>query len=169
MVTVYILKLEGGKFYVGKTNGTIKHRLNAHMKSNGSAWTRMFKPVRVISEIPNCDSYDEDKYTIKYMKIYGIDNVRGGSFCEPELSQHNINTIKQMIDGTSDKCYRCGREGHFVSSCYATKHIDGHYISESESESESESDELSCYRCGRTGHFANRCYARRHVDGMILN
>ena len=25
-------------------------------------------------------------------------------------------------------CYRCGREGHYASSCYASKHIKGYYI-----------------------------------------
>ena len=25
-------------------------------------------------------------------------------------------------------CFRCGREGHYVSSCYASKHINGYYL-----------------------------------------
>jgi len=25
-------------------------------------------------------------------------------------------------------CFRCGREGHYASSCYASKHIEGSYL-----------------------------------------
>ena len=25
-------------------------------------------------------------------------------------------------------CFRCGREGHYASSCYAKKHIKGYYL-----------------------------------------
>jgi hypothetical protein len=25
-------------------------------------------------------------------------------------------------------CYRCGRKGHYSSSCYATTHIKGYYL-----------------------------------------
>jgi hypothetical protein len=164
MVNIYILKLEDGKFYVGKTNDP-KSRIKAHMELYGSAWTSLYKPIRVIEVVPNCDNFDEDKYTLKYMKIHGTNNVRGGSFCEPELSDENLVTIDRMINGASDKCYRCGRKGHFVNNCYAKTHINGFPLDESESESESESDdEPTCYRCGRTGHFANKCYARTRID-----
>tara|TARA_Y100000385_G_C12694476_1_gene467820 strand:+ start:41 stop:541 length:501 start_codon:yes stop_codon:yes gene_type:complete len=163
MVNIYTLKLANGKFYVGKTDYP-KSRIKEHMKSYGSVWTKIHKPIRVIEVVPDCDNFDEDKYTLKYMKIYGIDNVRGGSFCEPELSDENLVTIDRMINGASDKCFRCGRKGHFVNKCYAKTHIDGRSLDESESESESESDdEPTCYRCGRTGHFANRCYARTRI------
>ena len=41
--------------------------------------------------------YDEDKYTLKYMNKYGINNVRGGSFCELYLSEENQKNIKKIL------------------------------------------------------------------------
>ena len=109
MVYIYILQLEKGKFYVGKTINP-SFRLDSHFNSNGSAWTKIYKPIKMIELIPNCDDYDEDKYTIKFMEKYGINNVRGGSFCEIKLSENNIITLNQMIRGVTNKCYICGKE-----------------------------------------------------------
>ena len=95
MVYIYILQLEKGKFYVGKTINP-SFRLDSHFNSNGSAWTKIYKPIKMIELIPNCDDYDEDKYTRMYMDKYGIDNVRGGSFVSVELEQSTINHLKQM-------------------------------------------------------------------------
>ena len=67
--------------------------------------------------IPDCDVYDEDKYTIKYMEKYGINNVRGGSFCQIRLSDNNLITLNQMIIGVSNKCYICGSNTHFACEC----------------------------------------------------
>ncbi len=110
MVVIYILKLQKNKYYIGKTNN-INIRLEDHFNSCGSEWTKKYKPLRIIEKIQNCDDYDEDKYTLKYMDKYGVENVRGGSFCRIQLSHDNLNTIKQMLHGTNNKCYRCGREG----------------------------------------------------------
>lgn len=116
MVCIYVLQLENNKYYVGKSNNPLK-RLTDHINSNGSAWTNKYKPLDVIEVIPNCDPFDEDKYTIKYMEQYGINNVRGGSFCRIKLSQESKATIKKMINGTTDKCYQCGEAGHFANRC----------------------------------------------------
>lgn len=116
MLSIYILKLEYNKYYIGKTINP-NFRLQQHFMDNGSEWTKKYKPIDIITIIPNCDSYDEDKYTLKYMEEFGINNVRGGSFCQIILSDINISTIKQMINGSTDKCYICGEITHFAFDC----------------------------------------------------
>jgi len=116
MVFIYILQLEKGKYYVGKTMNP-SFRLEKHFISNGSVWTQKYKPISVHEIIPDCDDYDEDKHTIKYMKKYGINNVRGGSFCQIKLSDNNRTTLNQMFASVADKCYICGKDDHFANDC----------------------------------------------------
>ena len=113
---IYILELENKKYYVGRTENP-NIRINEHFLSNGSAWTRKYKPIKILEIHENCDNYDEDKYTIKCMEKYGINNVRGGSFCQIKLSDGNIEVLKQMINNVTDKCYICGNNGHYANEC----------------------------------------------------
>jgi len=117
MVYIYILKLENNKYYIGKTTNP-NFRLEQHFNLSGSQWTKKYKPNKILQLLPDCDSYDEDKYTLKYMEKYGINNVRGGTFCELKLNQNNLSTIKKMINSSTDKCYICGENGHFAKKCY---------------------------------------------------
>jgi cellular nucleic acid-binding protein len=189
MVYIYILKLEKGKFYIGKTINP-SFRLDSHFNSKGSAWTKIYKPIKMIELIPNCDDYDEDKYTRIFMDKYGIDNVRGGSFVSVKLDQSTINYLKQMKNGTNDKCYNCGKSGHFAKDCEACKkeivwcceYCDKEFIDKKKCEyhehnckynnedSEDSEDEYNhrCFRCGREGHYMNSCYASKHVKGHYI-
>ena len=119
MVHIYILQLENNKYYIGKTNNP-SFRVNDHFTCNGSAWTSIHKPIKVLDLIPNCDDYDEDKYTQMYMDKHGINNVRGGSFVSITLNQTEMNMLQKKNNGTNDKCFKCGIPGHFVSNCLTT-------------------------------------------------
>ena len=53
------------------------------------------------------------------MEKYGIDNVRGGSYCKINLTKHEKDKALQIIRSVSDKCYKCGKKGHFSKNCNA--------------------------------------------------
>jgi len=93
MVFIYVLQLEQGKYYIGKTNNP-QFRLESHFNSNGSEWTKIYKPLQILELKPNCDAYDEDKITRQYMDKYGINNVRGGSFVSVKLQKSEIDILK---------------------------------------------------------------------------
>lgn len=151
MTNIYILQLKENKYYIGKTTNTTV-RINQHFNTQGSYWTKLYKPVKVVDIIKNCDKYDEDKYTLQYMEKYGIDNVRGGSFCKEVLSKESMTTINQMLNSTKDTCYNCGKSGHFINKCpiQVTK-------------------KQNCNRCGRDSHTEEKCYAKKDIDNNNIS
>lgn len=142
MLFIYILQLEKGKYYVGKTTNP-NFRLNNHFNNDGSEWTKKYKPIRLIELKPNCDNYDEDKITRQYMDKYGIHNVRGGSFVSLKLDNETINFLEKMSNGTNDKCFNCGKKGHFVKDCIESQCYNVDYDNDSGiEENEIEEDEI---------------------------
>jgi hypothetical protein len=152
MVFIYVLLLEKNKYYIGKSKFP-NERIDDHKFSIGSSWTSLYKPIKIIDIISNCDDYDEDKYTIKYMGLYGIENVRGGSFCEIKLNNENKEIIKKMINGSENKCFNCGKNEHFANNCIENNKI----------------FDNRCFRCGRKGHYESNCYANTSIDGKYIN
>tara|TARA_B100000674_G_scaffold432779_1_gene390772 strand:- start:549 stop:1004 length:456 start_codon:yes stop_codon:yes gene_type:complete len=150
MFNIYILKCDNNKYYVGKTKNNINKRLRQHFNGTGSLWTKKYKPIELIEEINYCDEFDEDKYVKKYMSIYGIDNVRGGSYSQFELTEEQHNVICKELYTSSDVCYNCGKIGHFIKFCPNNK-------------------KLSCKLCGRKTHNTNNCLYKYDIKGKIIN
>ena len=151
---IYILRLEGGRYYVGKSDN-VANRYQQHINGNGSAWTRKYKPIVIAKTIQNASPYDEDRYVKEYMDIYGIQNVRGGSYVEIELSEFHKEALKMEIWGAKDLCTNCGRSGHWVKDCHAKTDASGNKI-EYEDEDEDEY-EWGCEYCDRTFTTAFGC------------
>jgi predicted GIY-YIG superfamily endonuclease len=113
---IYILQLQGGKYYVGKSDNPTK-RFQEHLDGNGSAWTRKYRPISIEKVIPNASSFDEDRYTKEYMMRYGINNVRGGTYVTIQLDKSQEGLLKREIWGAQNRCIECGSYEHYVANC----------------------------------------------------
>ena len=143
--TIYILELEHGKYYVGKTQN-LDVRVLQHIGRRASAWTTFHPFVRLVEYFIG-DSFDEDKYTLRYMANHGINNVRGGTYCNINLSQDQYVAVMKSIRSSLDLCLGCGRNGHFIRDCKT---------------------EICC-RCGRLDHNASDCGYKNHVHEWSMN
>ena len=159
MTNIYVLRLEGGRYYVGKTTNVMK-RYEEHLNGEGSAWTRKYKPISVHRVFENASPFDEDKITKEYMNQFGVDNVRGGSYVEIVLSDFHKQALQMEMNTAKGLCIRCGRGGHFMKDCWTSSITPTHQII-----SQTARNEKKCNRCGRTGHVTFHCYATTHANG----
>jgi GAG-polyprotein viral zinc-finger len=154
MSTLYVLRLSGGKYYVGKTDDVMR-RYEEHLNGSGSVWTRLHPPISLVKTMTAVSPFDEDKTVKEYMGIYGIDNVRGGTYVREILPDTVRDLIQKEIWAAQGKCTRCGSRSHFATSC-------------SRSYTATPSNK-GCYRCGREGHYERDCYARTDINGYELD
>jgi len=158
---IYTLLLESNKYYVGKTNNP-DLRLNDHFNDAGAEWTKKYKPIKVITIQEQIDNFDEDRTTIRAMQTYSIDNVRGGSFCNPVLSKQEKDIINKMINSAENRCFKCGSTMHYISEC---PHAD---TPNKPSKQPANGKPDTCAKCGRYGHLDTSCYAKTKLDGTDI-
>jgi len=124
---IYVLYLQQNRYYIGRSANPAK-RFREHVNGHGSEWTRKYKPIELIQIYENQSHYDEDKYVKEYMTLYGIDNVRGGSYVTEYLHKYQIYNLKREIWNATGCCLRCGNKNHYVKHCYALKDVTGESI-----------------------------------------
>ena len=113
---VYVLQLQHGKYYVGRT-ANCEARVRQHLRGRGSAWTRLHKPVALLELHRGVSVAAEDAITKQYMKRHGWQNVRGGAHCRVNLREEDLLDRHKEIYGQLDLCLRCGRAGHWAARC----------------------------------------------------
>jgi predicted GIY-YIG superfamily endonuclease len=113
---IYILQLIKDKYYIGKTHN-VSIRLAQHKNGTGSKWTKLYSPVKLLDHFESTDKFDEDKYTKKYMDLYGIENVRGGSYTQIKLKKYQIKALEMELITANELCFRCGKYGHYAYEC----------------------------------------------------
>jgi len=145
MVNIYVLELQGNKYYVGKTNHTFQ-RFNQHKSGSGAKWTQKHKVKDLFAFHKDMKDTDENKITIQMMKKYGVRNVRGGSWTKVNMTEAEIKRLEKKINA------RGKRRSKSPSAKKTTK----------------AKKRISCTRCGRTSHTVDKCYARFHANGKSL-
>jgi predicted GIY-YIG superfamily endonuclease len=145
MVNIYVLELQGNKYYVGKTNHTFQ-RFNQHKSGSGAKWTQKHKVKDLFAFHKDMKDSDENKITIQMMKKYGVRNVRGGSWTKVNMTEAEIKRLENRINARGK---RRTKSSSTKKTTKARKRI-------------------SCTRCGRTSHTVDKCYARFHANGKSL-
>ena len=75
------------------------------------------------------------------MVKYGINNVRGGTYCSIKLSSAEKETLEKEIRGAQDCCFKCGDKTHFAKDCKNDKEDnDGDDDSNDDSNDDSDND-----------------------------
>lgn len=152
MTIIYALLLKHNKIYIGKTNNLNK-RLQEHVNKNGSGWTKKFDVIKILDSFYSKNPTEETKLTLQYMKIYGVNNVRGGAISQTDkLNEIEINLIhklmyyktlyinssaeiiifNQYLFHDKNVCVRCGFPGHFQKNCFSKKTINGYDLKDIE-------------------------------------
>lgn len=112
---IYVLKLEGGKFYVGKTNDLDRRWLEHNGNTFGSVWTKIYNPKEIVENVQDT-GFSELATTLRYMKKYGVNNVRGADYCSVNLTKEQLKEISNHFCADEGNCYSC--EGnHYTSDC----------------------------------------------------
>jgi predicted GIY-YIG superfamily endonuclease/predicted transcriptional regulator len=145
MVNIYVLALQGKKYYVGKTNHTFQ-RFNQHKTGSGAKWTQKHKVKDLFAFHKDMKDSDENKITIQMMKKYGVRNVRGGSWTKVNMTEAEIKRLENKINAR-------GRRRRTTKTSQKKARA---------------SKKKSCTRCGRTSHTVEKCYARFHANGKSL-
>ena len=160
---IYVLLLEKGKYYIGKSNDVFK-RCIEHFEGSGSCWTKKYKPLKLEKTIENVSPFEEDKITKEYMLKYGIENVRGGTYIQIELTESQINSINDELRGAMDECMKCGKKGHFAAECAYYKKNKNSRVVPSRDDGEDDDDDVGhvCDKCGKT--FKDDCYYYEHIS-----
>ena len=182
MPSIYILKLQNNKYYVGRSDNVDK-RIAEHFNRTGCEFTKKYYPIDIYKVIDNASVFDEDKYVKEYMIKFGIDNVRGGSYSNEHLDPAQLIMIKKEIWNSTNCCNKCGKNTHFAKDCkelydafgdkiegwcYVCEHCEKEFINKEECKQHEKNckvkykkNNLNCYTCGKFGHFATDCYLNK--------
>ena len=71
---IYILSLEGGNYYVGKSDNPAQ-RFIQHINGEGSAWTKKHRPLKLLNIHENASPFDEIASASLASQAVGADKV----------------------------------------------------------------------------------------------
>ena len=101
MRTIYLLKLENSRYFIFARESdprlsTVYLFLEATLKYD---YLKTHKPMSVLKEWTETHPIDLDTQVKKHMILYGIQNVRGGSYTTDELTPAQLSILETELQG----------------------------------------------------------------------
>lgn len=163
---IYILECADETYYVGKTKN-LERRLDQHFSGEGSVWTTLHPPIKLLESHRSTGFADENITTLRTMEKYGIINVRGGDFCYTKIGKKRLTYLTERIEilnsGTYDGIepkYNKRKKKMTRPSIVTTQTKPKVFKKVTRG--------ATCQRCGRKNHKKVNCYAFTHIDGTTL-
>lgn len=96
-VSFFLIELEHGKFFAGASVDPLKE-LEEHREGlSGISWTQIHRPIRLREIISVAQKNDLNDYVRQTMLKYGVDNVRGGSWSYPRLTDKDRQQLSKEL------------------------------------------------------------------------
>ena len=117
LVDVFVLRLENGKYWVGGSQNLLR-TLGGHLcHPLVGAWLQLNNPIEVISVFRRRPRSDVGDALLLMMGIFGIDNVRGVTCPNLNLTQRQMERVTRHSVQYVGCCYRCMANGHAGQDC----------------------------------------------------
>lgn len=96
MSILFIIKCQEDKYYLGLANNFVSIFFQ-HLENLGNIeWMNIYKPIELVY-IEHFFTYEMLNFcVIRYMRYYGIHNVRGGDYCNVILDLKQLNEINEI-------------------------------------------------------------------------
>jgi len=181
MSYIYALILEDNKYYVGKTDNP-ELRIEQHHEGSGATWTIKYKPINILFIKKSNSPFDENNTTKELMIKYGINNVRGGSYCSEYIDNKEKELLQKELWGVDNCCIRCGYKDHYINQCRKRIDVNGNKIILKSIAKKIKKDKVKnvkdnvnnninnnkCKKCGRNNHKAKDCFATTKLTGSPI-
>jgi len=143
---IYILECKDNFYYIGVAERRrIIKRLRQHRdgKHPDCKWTKKHRAVKMIASTMLKFKEQPTFETEKWMKMKGINRVRGGIYKTLKLNHDEIRRIKRKFKFPDNACWKCGRVGHYVTNCTASQYFNGEAFSDDEDDEEEKTNTSS--------------------------
>ena len=95
---IYVIGQTNNKYIVvlsNETDGNVV--LQKMIRELGTLWTILNRPYYIEESYPDKDEWEYEDMVLQTMAKYGIDNVRGGSYQDNELSDVDMMIVNRQV------------------------------------------------------------------------